>query len=98
MAATTSSACGALARWLTTTRCPCSARTSAVAAPIPRLAPVIIATRAIRVGPRSAPPTANAYGYLRRYLGPHVHRRGNFWDQHIPDAIRPECPLRWRHD
>jgi hypothetical protein len=48
MAATTSSsACGALARWLTTTRHPRLARTDAVAAPIPRLAPVIIATRAI---------------------------------------------------
>jgi hypothetical protein len=48
MAATISSACGALARWLTTTRYPRLARTNAVAAPIPRLAPVIIATRAIK--------------------------------------------------
>src|SRR5258708_34874271 len=48
MVATTSSAWGALARWLTTTRYPCSARTNAVAAPMPRLAPVITATRAIR--------------------------------------------------
>src|SRR5271157_4563713 len=47
MVATTSSACGALARWFTTTRYPCSASTNAVAAPIPRLAPVIRATRTI---------------------------------------------------
>ena len=47
MVATTSSACGALARWFTTTRYPCLASTNAVAAPIPRLAPVIRATRPI---------------------------------------------------
>src|SRR5216684_4147679 len=54
MVATTSSAWGALARWLTTTRYLCSARTNAVAAPMPRLAPVITATRAIRSPPLRA--------------------------------------------
>src|SRR6516165_1880236 len=74
MVATTSSAWGALARWLTATRYPCLARTNAVAAPMPRLAPVITATRAT--------PVTSACAGNPRSLS-HVHlppgHTGKFW-------------------
>src|SRR5579884_1672930 len=78
MVATTSSAWGALSRWLTTTRYPFLASNNAVAAPIPRLAPVIRATRTIVVtsspGEIERTPVADAPGLPVR-SNPSILRR-----------------------